>query len=771
MSELAPSARSHRASQFPLFDTLRAIAALSVFAYHVRLYATPPDVLRPYIARLDVGVTLFFLISGFLLYRPFARSRRHGEPPPNTGAYAWRRALRILPAYWVALTLIGLWLGTMTVFGSSAPIYYGLGQIYWPSKVLGGIGQAWSLCVELAFYVFLPLWAWGMRRFSARSEQDWLRTELIGLAVLFAVAWVYKQWVILPNVTSDLDVRAAQYALPRYLDLFALGMFLAVLSVWLERRALPAWLRPLDRWPALSWGVAGVAFWAVSTQIGLAGAVKLSGAQIMQRHYLFALTAFGLILPAVVGNQRRGWTRRIMASRALLWVGLVSYAVYLWQLAVLDKLADWHVTTDVAREAAGARYFAVAAVGLAAVLAIAAASWYVVERPALKLKTLLPRRGHIAPEDALRLGGSIAAVSGLALGLLAIADGGDAPVRAGFVAAAVVVLALAAPAIVRRAGTASRVRWGIVAGVGAAAAVIAFGTLVFPSAPPAAGDSPPQLAPRTYVAATAGPAGARLFVDGKPVASRSGAGRLDRAAGTLEIGGSLGRDIWKGRIDELAIYARPLGMGTIEQRYRVGLAAGARPPYRAQVLDTPGLVGYWRLGERSASAPARDAAGRRDGVPSPGIGRGAPGLISGDTNAAASFDGRHGSFAIRGIPADALRSGVTVEAWATAAPGGPRAVATLPGLFALGTDRRGHWTFSIRRGGAVAVVASPRPAVPHEIRRRVPAASTAGALLIAALGMVAAGLLTLYLVERPGAGRGPRRRARPGHGSIGAQGT
>jgi len=81
------------ANRFPLFDSLRAIAAISVLLFHAALFrllhvASP---LRPYTAHLDVGVTIFFMISGFLLYRPFVRARLQGEESPHVPAYAWRR--------------------------------------------------------------------------------------------------------------------------------------------------------------------------------------------------------------------------------------------------------------------------------------------------------------------------------------------------------------------------------------------------------------------------------------------------------------------------------------------------------------------------------------------------------------------------------------------------------------------------------------------------------------------------------------------------------
>ena len=113
--------------RFPLFDSLRAIAALSIFGFHIaasQLALNDPDF--PWLGQLNVGVPIFFVVSGFLLYRPFVARRAQGRPAPSLGGYAIRRALRIIPAYWVALTVITVWLGLVAqlggVAGTSAPV-------------------------------------------------------------------------------------------------------------------------------------------------------------------------------------------------------------------------------------------------------------------------------------------------------------------------------------------------------------------------------------------------------------------------------------------------------------------------------------------------------------------------------------------------------------------------------------------------------------------------------------------------------------------------
>ena len=136
-----------RANRFPLVDSLRAIAALCVLLTHTAVAAgisgNPHSVLSPYAQRLDVGVAIFFLISGLLLYRPFvagAVSRPCRRRP--SGPYAWRRFLRIAPAYWLALTVTALWVGTsayeLGVFSSSGfPTYYLLAQTYRIADAVG----------------------------------------------------------------------------------------------------------------------------------------------------------------------------------------------------------------------------------------------------------------------------------------------------------------------------------------------------------------------------------------------------------------------------------------------------------------------------------------------------------------------------------------------------------------------------------------------------------------------------------------------------------
>ncbi len=100
--------KSHQ--RFPLFDPLRAFAAISILFVHVAIFTDGfGDTWHGRIvSHLDIGVPFFFLLSAFLLYRPFVAARREDRDRPAFSGYAKRRFLRIAPAYWAVLLISGV---------------------------------------------------------------------------------------------------------------------------------------------------------------------------------------------------------------------------------------------------------------------------------------------------------------------------------------------------------------------------------------------------------------------------------------------------------------------------------------------------------------------------------------------------------------------------------------------------------------------------------------------------------------------------------------
>lgn len=402
-----------RADRFPLFDSVRGIAAMCVLVAHIGFFGNLFELdtaLKPYSARLEIGVAMFFLISAFLIYRPFAAVHLRERDPIRLSTYGWRRLLRVIPGYWVALTVVALWLGsdgyifsltpiTPTFSGEGIVAYYGLAQLYFDEARAGGLPQAWTLSVEASFYAFVPLWAWGMRRAHIAWPDRRLATELAALALLAAASLGYKLAVVESGAAGEIATTptALLSSLPAYLDMLALGMALAVLSVWvqdaeLRTRALDA----LERWPGLAWLVAAVLFWFLSTQLGFTGEPRetMSSGTFFARHALLAAIAALVLLPAIYGDVRRGLVRRLLASRALLFIGLVSYGIYGYHLAVIIQLVRWGYDG----EAFGYPWLGWLIVTVPASVAIGALSYYLVERPALSLKGLVPDR-RAAPDQ------------------------------------------------------------------------------------------------------------------------------------------------------------------------------------------------------------------------------------------------------------------------------------------------------------------------------------------------------------------------------------
>jgi peptidoglycan/LPS O-acetylase OafA/YrhL len=424
-------------ARFPCFDGLRALAATAVVAHHaavatafsLRTIETPWgswDVGR-YFNHMDVGVSIFFLISGFLLYRPFVAAALDGGAPVGPRVFFRRRLLRIYPAYWVAFVAIALFVGIDMPVGGARSIteYFFLVHLYdWQTVVtqegtrvvraLGGISQSWTLVVELSFYAFLPLYAWGMRAWRRRrglTPRAHLRVEAVGLVVLYAVSILWRAWVFW-GLPDDSGLRlVAQYWLPAHFDLFAMGMGLAVARAAIDRSLLPARVdQVLGRHDALWWLLALGAFSLVVFGIGLPRSLALVfGGRAYLRQLLYGAVAVFLLLPAVFGAQDRGVVRRALRAAPVAHAGMVSYGVYLWHQAFIKKIHQWGGWEPGPGEPPLAGFrgdFLVHFLGaLALSLAVATLSWYAIERPLLRRKDrpLLGRRREAgSPATALR---------------------------------------------------------------------------------------------------------------------------------------------------------------------------------------------------------------------------------------------------------------------------------------------------------------------------------------------------------------------------------
>ena len=338
---------------------MRGLAAASILVMHVWMYtgandAGVPAPLDAVLGELRVGLIFFFVVSAFLLVRPWARGR-----PPALGRYALHRAARILPAYWVAL------LGAYALLTGTGHGREAAASELWAHLLLvqnqvastaGALNPpAWSLGVEVAFYALLPAAAWVALR----------RGGLLMVAGVFVAAGL--GWSLAAEL-ADWPATVTT-SLPTYLPVFGCGVAACALA---KGRAVGAHAR---RALLVAGGLA-----VVANGVWHAGGTGLAGHVVRD---LPAAAGFACVAVALTAG-RDGLLDRA-PLRAL---GKVSYGVYLWHMPVLYALQVHALLPD----APAAAMAAVAG----PTLVLATLSWLAVERPALALADrAAPRR---APE-------------------------------------------------------------------------------------------------------------------------------------------------------------------------------------------------------------------------------------------------------------------------------------------------------------------------------------------------------------------------------------
>jgi len=405
---------------FPCLDAYRVMGMFMVLTIHAA-FATgwlqrgrQPGVGWWYefsaavVSRFDIGAPMFFVLSGFLLYRPFVRSLLTGHTPTPLGRFYRRRALRIMPAYWVAV--VGL-----SVFGAlSAVVAIGIDGIWawvanlfvlqaFGSTVPYGITQAWSIGVEISFYLALPLWAPLVHRAIARRTTPagashpvvdtgrFAAPVVVRLLAAAGALWVAGNVfrIVVVVAGPGWQGRSLNW-LPMYLDLFAVGMLLAVVSaVVAEGAVVPRVFLWAGRHPVWCWALAGALLVAVAQMDPPPEPFMLNGAEYVPRQFGYGVIAAVWLAPAIFGDQRAGRLRAVLASRPMVYLADLSLSFYLWHLAFVDQAKEWTVPGYSQLE--GLAVFTgsfplVLVVATAATLVVSAVVYHLVELPFLRLK-------------------------------------------------------------------------------------------------------------------------------------------------------------------------------------------------------------------------------------------------------------------------------------------------------------------------------------------------------------------------------------------------
>ncbi len=389
--EAAGSSAGGDRMYWPELDGLRFVAFLLVYLFHggvPQFAGWVNEGLRNLAARLPfdpswarpnwgatiqgngwTGVQLFFLLSGYLIARLLLRERvRFGRI--DLRAFWVRRILRIWPLYY-AIVLVGFVLipwsrGGLTDASGRQQLATHLGPFClflgnWSMGLLGPVSSdalsvLWSVCVEEQFYLFVPLLiAWCGPR-----------VRLILVLVLMALAIAWRGWL----ASRDVSPLLFQYSTPTQADSLLSGVLLAIgLHHWtpgLRWRRVFGWLQ----WPVL------LAF------IGLLAWPGLARGSVAMRAWGFVpLWALGAALVGVL-TAGDGPVGRFLAHRWLVWLGRISYGLYMVHELALDgtrrvvEAVGWFPNQEILTSLAA----------LGATIGLAAVSYYGLELPFLRLK-------------------------------------------------------------------------------------------------------------------------------------------------------------------------------------------------------------------------------------------------------------------------------------------------------------------------------------------------------------------------------------------------
>jgi peptidoglycan/LPS O-acetylase OafA/YrhL len=375
---------------FPTLNAVRAVGALMVVCTHTAF--DTGQINRGWtgaaLSRMDFGVTLFFILSGFLLSRPFllntAREARH----PSWRHYFWKRALRILPLYWVVVVLAML--VDPENRGASVADWFSeltLTQIYRPHLLASSLTQMWSLCSEVAFYLVLPPLCL-LLTVSRRHPGLHLPTVYWRAGVLAAAGLT---WQVVVAPLGNHHTHYAQW-LPGMLPWFLVGMVFAAISAKSTVTGRP---HTLDRVGADLTGcwIVGAAAFAVACsplagpRLLLAPGAFEAGAKLV----LYTVAGTFLVLPLVFGPELEGRVRLWLSGPVPSWLGDISYGIFAIHMLVLNL-----VLRATGIDIFTGHFLTVGAMTLAVTIPLAAISFHLFERRILRAKNL-PRFVRLEP--------------------------------------------------------------------------------------------------------------------------------------------------------------------------------------------------------------------------------------------------------------------------------------------------------------------------------------------------------------------------------------
>ena len=374
-------------------DGLRALACLLVVWHHTTQRFNPEKSaawiqgIHFFGMRAEVGVSLFFVLSGCLLSLPFWYSFVNGSPTPKLWFYAINRAARIIPAYWFNLllcTLVALWVFDLNI--NWWRLISGLLFInsyhyssFFPAELNGPL---WSIGLEVSCYVLLPAVLFLIIKISKRSS-----VAIAGIIGCIVVLQILNPWVINNFMTSN-KLKGWQYGLTggakQWLPYWNIGSFFTQFLCGSLAALIIIVLRARGTLKSLTFDLSAVLFATAAIWLVANGLEPGAPNSFTKQPYMapfFAILMAGVIVSASLSTQ----VYKLLDNKLFQWIAKISFSIYLWHMFLIVIIERkffskylYYGLTDLSE------WVMISSIVLIGSIILAATSWRFLESPILK---------------------------------------------------------------------------------------------------------------------------------------------------------------------------------------------------------------------------------------------------------------------------------------------------------------------------------------------------------------------------------------------------
>ena len=374
-------------------DGLRALACLLVVWHHTTQRFNPEKSaawiqgIHFFGMRAEVGVSLFFVLSGCLLSLPFWNSFVSGDRFPSLKFYAINRAARIIPAYWFNLllcTLVALWVFDLNI--NWWRLISGLLFInsyhyssFFPAELNGPL---WSIGLEVSCYVLLPAVLFLIIKISKRSS-----VAIAGIIGCIVVLQILNPWVINNFMTSN-KLKGWQYGLTggakQWLPYWNIGSFFTQFLCGSLAALIIIVLRARGTLKSLTFDLSAVLFATAAIWLVANGLEPGAPNSFTKQPYMapfFAILMAGVIVSASLSTQ----VYKLLDNKLFQWIAKISFSIYLWHMFLIVIIERkflpkylYYGLTDLSE------WVMISSIVLMGSIILAATSWRFLESPILK---------------------------------------------------------------------------------------------------------------------------------------------------------------------------------------------------------------------------------------------------------------------------------------------------------------------------------------------------------------------------------------------------